>query len=247
MTEPLESSEDSFVLPAGWHDRILPRRGNDVRHPIELDPGAPDRERERIESHLPRLRRSLEDPATDPVLAAAAAAHLDGRPDPAGAAAVSSLVRAADHHAATAGQGPRRRSHDETFMAWALEFGTPFAVAAAVEELGCEVIATPGASGSGPRDHHVRSGEGSRATWRLWERPRGPIRLARGLIAYAEDEEYAQIVAGVADRRATPLHRLAAAHLLPDQTDWTAQDCEQIGEAPDVDRTGMPRTLVSDC
>ncbi|WP_156925841.1 DUF4132 domain-containing protein [Glycomyces arizonensis] len=245
MTEPIAPQEDQLILPPEWLARVLPRRGNGVRRPAGLDGEAPLRVREQVEANLPYLHRSLESPDFDAALAAAGLAHLEGEPSPEGAAVVSLLLRATERYGwqTSVYRGLKIKANREPFESWAVEFGLPFAVSAAVEELSYDI----GRSGSGDgKACRVRPGDGTRFVWHLWGDPEGPIAAARGLIAEAEAEEYRRTVAEAAERRTTRLRRTATAYLLPDEADWAARACEEMSGDNGVFDLGLLWLVVGD-
>ncbi|HEY1094829.1 MAG TPA: DUF4132 domain-containing protein [Glycomyces sp.] len=227
MTESVAAQEDRLELPSDWAARVLPRRGNAIRRPVALDPEAPARVAAQIEASRADLETAFGLDGGDPVRSAAGLAHLDGDPNPLGAAAVAALLRYTDRFSAVFASGKESAlKGQELFAAWVIEHGLAFAVAAAVEDMCTEIAWEParrhGATYELPA---VVEGTSDAFTWRLWTDRDGPLLLARGLLAEASGDEYRRIVASVAEQRDTPLRRVAAAILFPDERDWVTDAC----------------------
>jgi hypothetical protein len=195
MTEYVAPQEDQLQLPTGWSARLLSRRGRRTGKPVELDPEA-----------AMKLRRKLEGRATKVRLA-----FLAGEPDPQGAAVVAALMcdENVRHHSSWL-----RPELD----AWAGLHGLPFAVAAAVERLAFHHEAQGNGNGYDNRvivDNHFEY-----MSMHIHEYEQGGLADVRAIIADLSDEAYADVVAAVADVRDTPMKRINAAVLLPDETDW---------------------------
>jgi hypothetical protein len=227
MTEPVAAQEDPLVLPSDWAARVLPRRGNAIRRAVTLDPEAPARMAAQIEASRADLEIAFSLDGADPVRSAAGFAHLNGDPNPVGAAAVAALMRYTDGYSAIFASGKESAlKGQELFAAWVIEHGLPFAVAAAVEDMCAGTDWEParrnGATYTLPA---VVEGTTDAFTWRLWTDREGALLLARGLLAEASEDEYRRVVAFVAAHRETPLHQAAAAILLPDEHDWVVDAC----------------------
>ncbi len=175
--------------------------------------------------------------SSDQALVARAAAHLEGAADPVGAAVVADLLdrlvdldRAAGslRHPGRAKFPLRgaalRRNHLE---AWTLDFGLPFAVSAAIEQLSLQNPGVVSSSG----DFRVGYGNPGSGRWMHWL-GRGLLAFLRQRIAEASAEEYERIVAAADRHRDTPDKRHAAAVLLPDEAAWV----EQLLADPDQPR-----------
>jgi hypothetical protein len=226
MSEHPVPQEDRLELPAEWQRCAMPRRGNGVRFPVELDPEAPAIFAERLQRAPEALRRSAELDDSDRSLLARGTAFLEGEPDPLGAAAVAELLGRLvdlDQRTPVSQRDPNlpeiprrgkglRRNHLE---AWALQYGLPFTACAALHQLTIDA----------PLNHPVRRLRirGGGPNWFSWLSGRGLLPFLRQLFATATADEYAQIVAAVEPLRDTPARRYAAAVLLPDQTEWVTE------------------------
>ncbi|WP_051704642.1 DUF4132 domain-containing protein [Glycomyces sp. NRRL B-16210] len=224
MTETVAPQEDRLQLPAAWTSRLLPRRGKRNGKPVVLDPGAPALRRQKIAARTGRLRAALDLPE-NAEYAAAGNAFLDGKADPAGAAAVAALSAAED-----------RRSDNTSCLRpdldlWIQEYGLPFAFAAAVERLPVY---------SSTDEHRVAGAIAERVIrpyaldypYLLMNELRdGGITALRSLLADLPDDEYAAVLAEVAGHRDTGPKRLVAALLFPDQTAWVLEACTDYAAA----------------
>ncbi|MFG3340800.1 DUF4132 domain-containing protein [Glycomyces sp. NPDC048151] len=226
MTESAAVQEDQLILPDEWAARVLPRRGNTVRRPVELPPEAAAHMAAQTEASRADLEAALRFEGGDPLRSAAGLAHLGGEPNPVGAAAVAVLLRYTERYNVvfSYGKEPALKGR-ELFAAWVAEHGLPFAVAAAVEDMCTEIDWEPARRSTSHGFPAIAESSVDAFTWNLWTDPEGPLLLARGLLAEASDDEYRRVVARVAAHRDTPLQRAAAAILLPDEHEWVADAC----------------------
>ncbi|ATE53488.1 DUF4132 domain-containing protein [Actinosynnema pretiosum] len=211
-----ESGE--FQIPANRRAHVHVRRGGHVRPEAVARPDAVvDRADVRGElSSGARWSLVTTDSTTapgaakangsDPGLAAAANAHLDGSPTPLGAAAVLRLLLHQEH--------PRASG---VVDAWVAAHGLVFAVSAVAELARVEVVLHKLSDSYKPR-------------WTLRHRaptartvPPGEIALvrrARELLAACPEEEHAEAVAALAGSRDTAQGRLAVSYLAPGERGW---------------------------
>ncbi|MFJ5110141.1 WGR and DUF4132 domain-containing protein [Streptomyces sp. NPDC088551] len=244
--------EDTFQLPTAWRDKLYPRRGG-VRRP----PSAPDPEQG---ARTPALLRDREHwtPATfsertDPALVEAALAHLDGEPDPFGAAVIGTMATTVDV------------GLPAVVDAWAAAHGLPFAASGVMHLLGLEVAWVHQAD---PRLVRLRDQLWDRSSALFWgadspseyyeltdrgntasllagpihpsvaavagtERPlHGGLREAfdrvRELLADCDDRTYDEAVARLSGHRDDFTRRVVVAYLVPTETGWVAEcfaDC----------------------
>jgi hypothetical protein len=218
MTNHIAPQEDEFRLPANWAKLVLPRRGRD-NPDVAIDPDAPGTHRERVRLHEPGIRRALErDENRD--WAADVEAALAGEPNPRGAAAVAALLP-------TGGFQRPRPILRPALDAWTADFGLAFATAAAVERLSLTVDRL-----TDPEHRNLSDGLSAFPHPLLEDLGQG-IRFLRGLLAAASDETYTAAVAAVAPLRHEPVRRMAAAVLLPEETDWTDEASIDYGQHQD--------------
>ncbi|MEU6248768.1 DUF4132 domain-containing protein [Glycomyces sp. NPDC047010] len=214
------TSEDRLEIPANWLAELPPRRGVRTGEPGELDPKAPLLVRARLKSRDADLRAAFA-PGANTMHADAALRHLDGEPDPEGAAALAALSEQSD-----------RRSTDTTLRpeldAWVQDFGLPFAVAACAVRLGIHAW-NPSGGWNKPdelRDRRLRA-VGPTEMNRLYaEHDRG-VRRLRALLAAASDEEYAAVADELAKYRTGPVLRFIATVLMPERPDWAEEVCRE--------------------
>jgi hypothetical protein len=210
MTAPVAPQEGQLQLPAAWSARLLSRRGRRTGKPIELDPEAGTRLSRKVQGRAPKIRLALERPENAEYVDAAAA-FIDGEPDPRGAAVVAALM--CDEYVRH-GSSWLRPELD----AWTALHGLPFAVAAAVERLAFH-HETSG-SGNGYDNRVIVPNHFDYMSMHMHEYDQGGIAAVRSLTADLADDAYAEVVAAVAAVRDTPMKRINAAVLLPDETAW---------------------------
>ncbi|WP_133884281.1 DUF4132 domain-containing protein [Glycomyces sp. NRRL B-16210] len=221
MTEHPAPREDRIVFPTAWASRLLPRRGTRPGRPMVLDPEAPARLRKELESHRSFLDEILL-MRKNRKHASVVRAHLDGRPDPRGAAAVSTFLRNAGPHEAD--WWGRLELH-----AWVQEHGLAWTVRACIERCAVQLRGYPR-----PGNRRGPLGDYVLVPLYMYDAPTlnaeldsGAVAELRGLLAAASDEEYAEAVAAAAGHRDTVAKRLAATLFLPGQADWAFATCTE--------------------
>ncbi|MCH7230117.1 DUF4132 domain-containing protein [Glycomyces sp. L485] len=203
-------------LPAEWTNHLLPWRGRRTGPEIVLDAAAPALIAGRIARNRGDLDAALAQPDNQAV-AAAATAHLDGDPDPAGAAVVMLLLEAKGDYCI---ERDRRNEHLD---AWTVEHGIDFAAAATTESLAITHW-FPDYEQRGIAHTIVGEDAPYRLGW-SWHRPSDRIGRIRSLLASASESEYEAAVAALAQRRTDPARRLAAAQLMPTESLWVEEAC----------------------
>ncbi|KAB2348264.1 DUF4132 domain-containing protein [Actinomadura rudentiformis] len=243
---PLLPDEDTLVVPNGWRRRIHPRRGGSPGPKITPDPAAEQTVAGFLQSADEDIERVLGAEGTAPDLAAAARAQLAGEPDPRGAAVLALVVL-------TKASYPGNQ--DDLVDAWVSAHGVVFAACALAELCGLQESYEPGRGGR--RIGSVRLVEpGKRGGWLL---PDGALRV-RTLLAAAGDEEYAETVERLAERRDGFMQRALTAYLVPTRQDWVDELCQDhdevarglmlssLGSAHQLEMLGAAAQLtVSDC
>ncbi|XVQ09834.1 DUF4132 domain-containing protein [Spirillospora sp. CA-255316] len=222
-----------FGIPDKWRGLEHPRRGTPVEHPVRIDPEAAEAVREMTRAAEPVIEMMLGHSDTDPGIAKAVRAWLEGEPDPVGAAAVASIVV----ERTGVEDGARRAAFAD---AWATEHGLPFAACAFTELVGVQfghprlkavaerLPRRPGFGvGIGVPAHErhgalIRAASPDGLTWWWGEGPF--MRRLRTLLATAGDEEYREAVRRLAAHRGDGLRRLAVTYLVPTEREW-ADEC----------------------
>ncbi|GAA1695511.1 hypothetical protein GCM10009830_49220 [Glycomyces endophyticus] len=212
MTAYDASQEDRLQIPAHWEPDFVPRRA-DPGAPVELDPDAATALAALVRTHDADLRHALAQHAR---FAPPALRHLDGDPDPEGAAVVSAILGARDNSGQTSVLRP-------DLDAWVQEHGLPFAAAASVARLGMYAWRQYKAS---HRETTLRASTLPQLHTLRHELGRG-IETFRSLLAHASEADYAAAVAEVERHRGTQIQRFIAAVLFPDESDWLEEVCRE--------------------
>lgn len=210
QTAPVRLDEDAFELPDAWKRNVLPRRGGESR-PASAAVTAPARTDAWLEQEAEQVARVLDFPQSDPVLVAAARAHLAGTPDPLGAAVLAHLVRA----------GHDGSNRELLVDAWAVRYGLPFAARAAVEfgqiAPGWWHAMHSGVTVAGVR--WITETEG-------WSHGQAPVAgRARQLLASAPEADYRAAVEALAGHRDTLRRRVNVSFVVPGELDWVDECC----------------------
>jgi len=210
--------EDRLRLPAKWRRHVPPRRGRDLAntaHPtVALDPDASQAVAQRIEAMRPLIEEGIAAPANTK-FAAAMTTHLQGRPDPAGAAALMHLLESTGKQ--TVDPAARVRHLD----AWIADHGLAFAATATLESALVYNLSFA-ADDRSITGAHLN-------TYLDWNEPKG-WRLAqpaaqrlRAFLATAAEDEYRDAVAAVEARRTDPARHIGSALLMPTERAWVEQ------------------------
>ncbi|GAA2261894.1 hypothetical protein GCM10009853_013740 [Glycomyces scopariae] len=214
MTEYHASQEDRIVFPANWQPVRVPRR-TDPGEPAVLDPGGPAEAARLIALHEDDLRHALGRPELARY-ADAALRHLDGAPDPEGAAIVSAVMWARERNGQMSVLRPE-------LDAWVLEHGLPFAAVAALTRLG---VSSWRKYNESMRDCTVRRYEHRELHTLRTHLDRG-VETLRALLAHASATDYEAAVAAVEAHRTTPEARFIAMVLFPDELGWAEEACRE--------------------
>jgi predicted DNA-binding WGR domain protein len=207
--------EDTFDPAPGVVRMAFPRR-DQGRPRYRPSPDA----RVTVDTRLSRHRRDIDAvlaaAGTDERVAAATRAHLDGTPDPLGAAAVLTVVNAATSHY-------DRDDLGRFGQCWLAEHGLLFAVEAAMRLTTLTTQSADGRTNAGVLRHLA---DGENQSWR-WAGPEvlGELRSA---VAAAGDDEYAQVVELLAGFRSNTASRLGAAFLAPTETAWVDALADEV-------------------
>ncbi|HEU5027909.1 MAG TPA: DUF4132 domain-containing protein [Spirillospora sp.] len=221
---------ETVDIPVEWREHLHPRRGGVTGPEVVPDEDAARRARGWEREARAIAGEMAEHERTDPDLAKAVRARLDGEADPAGAAVLAAIaVRYLDG------------ADGAAFVdAWALDHGLAFAACAVTEASSLELgpppkPATRGSDGvlrveivaytDPPRGWR---GEIRRATSEdhfflgagRWIAKDAVVKRLRALLAAAPEAEYRDAVARLAARRGDDARRRTASYLVPTETAW---------------------------
>ncbi|GAA1556559.1 hypothetical protein GCM10009678_44510 [Actinomadura kijaniata] len=220
---------ETVDIPVEWREHIHPRRGGVAGPRVVLDEDAARRAREQEREARPIAAEMAGHERTDPELAKAVRAWLDGEPDPVGAAVVAAV--AVKYLPGTDGAA---------FLdAWVLDHGLAFAARAVTETASVELgpvprPATPDADGVIRLVAYSYVGEGP-AGWRgeirrrtsadhfgagEWIAEDTVMKRLRTLLAAAPEAEYRDAVARLAAHRGDTWRRGTVSYLVPTETAW---------------------------
>lgn len=213
MDDHFPPAEDALVLSEPLRRDLHPRRGGalpaepsvsdralgEVAPGDTVDPGAADVAAKLTEEHRGHIDAVLSAAASDATLVAHARAYLSGADDPAGAAAIASIV-------------DRTRDGNETTRTftdgWIASRGLAFAACALAE---LSAVAS--------------SAEDLRPLDSLRQIDPVSLRRVRGLLAFCPEEEYRRAVERLAAHRGTRSRRLVVSYLVPTRHDWVDECC----------------------
>lgn len=218
--------EDQIPFPSAWARRLLPRRGRRAGRFEPADPKDVARLREEIQREESQLRAAFAAPANRP-FADSGLAYLDGKPDPRGAAAVASLLLDYDGRLMQAWLRPE-------FDLWLEEHGLAYAVAAAIELLALDERDQPYKQPPPVAERILREDKPGQLHTLFNELLQDSLADLRSLLFDASDAEYAEVVAAAAAHRDTPVKRIAAMAVLPDELEWALEACRDYGQCGDA-------------
>ncbi|MER5743578.1 DUF4132 domain-containing protein [Streptomyces sp. NPDC002225] len=209
--------EDTFVLPAEWKRVAHPRRGGAHGAPVGRQPETHDLLDARIADEAAWIEEFVRSPRSDPSLAEALRAHLDGSPSPLGAAALTAILN---------GSGWAEY--------WTARYGLPFAARAATEVFSVDADWRQGRRSR--TDHRLRALPGPRQAHWAWHH-RAPIDRVRALLAVADEDVYRATVEALAPCRTDTLRTIVVSYLVPGETGWVDELCTDPGVGAEQDRT----------
>ncbi|WP_026923038.1 DUF4132 domain-containing protein [Glycomyces arizonensis] len=216
------ADEDRLRLPESWRRHVLPWRGRDAANSAdldtEIDPAASEAVARRIEEFRPLIERAMAKGGSAEHYIPLVKDHLEGRPNPAGAAALAQMLESTDYRKAD--PAGRRRHLD----AWLTDHGLAFATAAVLES---------------SMMHGYPLKESSYLSWpissysylyqhEVWKDLQGSLLRIRSLLALAPESEYREIVAAIDPLRTDAERRIAAALLMPTEAAWVKDACDAL-------------------
>ncbi|QKG27012.1 DUF4132 domain-containing protein [Actinomadura verrucosospora] len=229
---------ETVDIPVEWREHLHPRRGGAAGPEVVPDEVAARRAREWERAARPIAEEMAGHERTDPGLAQAVRARLDGGDDPAGAAVLAAVaVKYLDGIEGAA------------FVdAWVLDRGPGFAACALTEASSVVLGPLPkpaprSANGvvrlvaysyaNAPKGwrgeiRRATSGDHSDASW--WIAEDAVAKRLRALLAAASDEEYRDAVARLAAHRGDAQRRRTASYLVPTETAWVDESLDDSVE-----------------
>ncbi|MEV4008621.1 hypothetical protein [Actinomadura sp. NPDC049753] len=208
--------EDDLVIPDAWRRSLHARRGGAPGSKIKLPgPAAAARAVQGfVEQSRGVVEALLKGGAGEPELTEAARRHLDGRPDPAGAAVV----------AAVTSMGVGGHQEDKVYRAyvdaWAGEHGLGFAACALVELSRTKAVRKGGGTWLGTSVGAQRITD----EYAL-QIPEQEAKRVRGLLAVASDADYDDAVERLAAYRSGWCASWLVSYLVPTREDWVDECC----------------------
>lgn len=205
--------EDTFVIPAAWRRSIAFRRGGVPGPALPTGQQAIDAAIDLLSDLCTGIDALFGYPASDPELVAAGRAYLTGDRNCLGAAVVAAAV---DHEL---GQNNPKRA-GVLADAWVADAGVAFAVQAAIE-----LVRVAAERHCGVRRETV--GNLYTLTYRTGRS--AILGRVRAHLAVAADQQHASavnVLRGYREQGHT--QRVISCYLLPDQTDWVAEECQRM-------------------
>ncbi|GAA4831246.1 DUF4132 domain-containing protein [Kitasatospora terrestris] len=237
-TAPVEEpaglpDEDTFVLPAEWRAKALPRRSRATPASAPAARDGRGLESADLAEHQAWIDQVLAAPASDPELVRAAHAYLAGEPDALGAAAVASMLFSV--------MGDTLLKRLPIVDRWAAQHGPAFAALAAVEVF--EVHTAYQQAGRHRSDMMLCRPrlQGPHYTSGTWHSGHRVATLVRALLAVTDEASYREAVDALAVCRTTPQRRVVTVFLAPGTPGW-ADEC--LADGPYVDDGPWLRTML---
>ncbi|MCZ2527989.1 DUF4132 domain-containing protein [Streptomyces sp. HB2AG] len=206
--------EDSFTVPSAWRRHLHPRRGGIRRTTAPIAKDADDQVRDRLGAVADRIERMLRNPASEKHLVEAARAHLNGSPDPRGAAVLAAATQ------------DRQDGFAVFADAWAASHGLPFAARAVVELF--ETYPRWNTHGVNGDDWWIETLPEGDSEWMTSTRRPAADRV-RALLAAADEPAYRETVAALAGCRDGARRRVVVSYLVPTEAGWAAECAERSG------------------
>ncbi|WP_035698675.1 hypothetical protein, partial [Glycomyces tenuis] len=214
--------EDRLRLPASWRRHVLPWRGRDDANRADLDvavdPSASEAVARRIEEFRPLIEKAMAKGGSAKQYIPLVKDHLEGRPNPAGAAALMQMLESTDYRKVD--PAGRRRHLD----AWLTDHGLAFAAAAVLEAAmihGYRLKESPYLSWP------ISSNSGGDQA-QAWKDAQSSVHRIRSLLTLASEPEYREAVAAVDAHRTDSERCVGAALLMPTEAAWVEQAVEAI-------------------
>ncbi|MEU2246519.1 DUF4132 domain-containing protein [Streptomyces sp. NPDC019224] len=208
--EETGTDEDTFVFPDSWRRLVHPRRGGIASTPRPADRKLVVAVAERTAEEQAWIQEFLDAPRSDAALVSEVRRHLEGRPSPAGAAAVATIV------------GMYAPPGTAWADSWVRRHGLPFAACAALELFMTE----PHWMQSGTRRHDAwLEGRSEARGTKSSHYSRAAADRVRALLAVADDETYRATVEALSACRTDAHRKVITAYLAPSESEWVADLC----------------------
>ncbi|MEU8310123.1 DUF4132 domain-containing protein [Actinomadura sp. NPDC048955] len=213
--------EDDLVIPDAWRRSLHARRGGAPGSKIKV--AGPAAAARAVQGFAERSRgvveALLQGGAGEPELTEAARGHLDGRPDPAGAAVVAAVT------AMGVGGHDTDKVHRAYVDAWVAEHGVAFAACALVELSRTKAVRKGGGTWLGTSVGAQRITD----EYAL-QIPEQEAKRVRGLLAVASDADHAGAVERLAAHRSGWCANWLVSYLAPSREDWVDECCAAPAE-----------------
>jgi len=231
------------VATGEWVDRdIVPRPGLPTERPFKPVAGMTEHwRRVGFEGRMPYFRAAAASPKSDPAMAAALEAYLDGEPDPLGAAAAFEIAFAI-------GTSLWSMPDYVQFDAWLGEHGPEFAVRAVLEQCTIRVVGertgTPFNSYMTDHETPVLEPHPVEPIGAQWGRGLESHRV-REMLAALPEPEYRRYRAVFENLSRNHRQRVTRAFCMPTERDWVDQACAEWSEWTFEDRGAEHKLLAS--
>ncbi|MFJ4582469.1 DUF4132 domain-containing protein [Streptomyces echinatus] len=221
--------EQTFRMPAAWRRLVYPRRGGIERSVAGPHPETEQRTAFRLHEEADWIEAMLTAPKSDPRIVEATRSHMDGRPNPLGAAVVATLTF-------------QWQYPDGIFVdAWVRAHGLAFAAQAVVEYF--DVVPHYHQNGAHRENPWLGFRTGA-ATGGDWARSKFADRV-RALLAVADENTYQETVAALAGSRTGVRRRIVVSYLLPTEQAWVDECCADVQQADELLRAMLLCSLNS--
>ncbi|MCC3765911.1 DUF4132 domain-containing protein [Glycomyces sp. TRM65418] len=217
MTQSETHPEDRLRLPEKWRRHVLPRRGRDLADvdlDTKVDPGSSEALAERITEQRTLIDEGI-GKRRNANFAPAVTDHLQGRPNPSGAAALMHLLDSTGRQ--TVPPAARLRHLD----AWITDHGLAFAAVALVES--ATIHNRSDAEGERSITEAILYPCDYRSQPESWRQAQPAAHRIRSLLASVPEPAYREVVAAVDAHRTDKDRRIGAAILLPTEADWVRE------------------------
>ncbi|MEV5543969.1 DUF4132 domain-containing protein [Saccharopolyspora shandongensis] len=212
--------EDTFAFPDEWRDQINPRRGGVPGPAVSID----DTAVEVLQRYERDLHDSLQKVTGDPELVGAVKAHLGGNVTPLSAAVIVVLAHAEINKEEDRDDRHRKFRETELFAdAWITVGGPKFAA-----ETTAELARVDAEKGRTRYKLLFRNGTDH------WNPHRNTIAdRVRAFLAVADEDDYRDAIEALEPHRDGLLRRVVVSFLVPTETGWVDELCQELSTVPE--------------